>query len=90
MRQDQEEAASEDRCLLRIAPLIRLDELEDEVDVEALLQLDLELFLHLADDTDQVEKCVLHVDVLRRDRPVKVLIEDFLYERVAGRVKLLQ
>ena len=93
MGQNEEEAASENRTLVVVllgggrarccCPLVHLDVLEDKVDIKAPLKFHFELFLHFADDADQVEESVLDLDALRRDLPLKVLLEDLLDEGIA-------
>ena len=73
-----------------VTPLVCLDELEDKIYVQTLFELDLELFLDFADNSNQIEKGIFNLHTLRRDLPVEVLVEYFLHERVASRVKLLQ
>ena len=75
--------------MVGIAPLVRLDELEDKVDVEALFKLHFELFLHFPDNANQVEESVFDLHAFRREFPREVLVEYLLHERVARRVKLL-
>lgn len=90
MRQDEQETATEDWTLGRVSPLITLDELKHEIDVQALLKFHFVLFLDLPDDANQVEECVLDLNCLGRDLPIEVLIKDLLNERVARWIELLE
>ena len=55
MGEDKKETPSENWTMIGVTPLVILDELKNKVYIESLLELDLELFLHFADDADQVE-----------------------------------
>ena len=76
--------------MIGVTPLVILDELKNKVYIESLLELDLELFLHFADDADQVEQGVLNLNILRCYLAIKILVKDLLYEGIASRIKLLQ
>ena len=90
MSEDQEEAAAENGAIIRVGPLVILDKLEDVVDVESLFELDLDLFLDLPDDPNQVKESVLHLDGAWADLAIEILVENLLDEWVARRVKFLE
>jgi len=74
MSQNEKETPPKNWALVRLVPSIALDELEDEVDVKALLQFDLVLFLHFAHDTYQVQKGILYLDRFGDKLSVEILI----------------
>ena len=71
-------------------PLVSLDKLKYEVNIKALLKFDFEFFLHFSNDADQVKQSVFHLDRLRLNLPIEVLVEDLLHKGVARGVELLK
>ena len=47
-----------------VTPLVCLDELEDKIYVQTLFELDLELFLDFADNSNQIEKGIFNLHIL--------------------------